>query len=52
MDYLINGDYPMFSQVGLQTASTAAAIAVGASLVTSIVRMLPRRRRPDEKSAE
>ena len=49
MDYLINGDYPMFSQVGLQTASTAAAIAVGASLVTSIVRMLPRRRRPDEK---
>ena len=48
MDYLINGDYPMFSQVGLQTAATAAAIAVGATLVTSIVRMLPRRR-PDEK---
>lgn len=52
MDYLINGDYPMFSQVGLQTAATAAAIAVGATLVTSIVRMLPRRRRPDENSAE
>ena len=49
MDYLINGDYPMFSQVGLQTAASAAAIAVGASLVTSIVRMLPKRRRTGEK---
>ena len=27
MDYLLNKNFPMFSQVGLQTASTAAAIA-------------------------
>ncbi|WP_455582190.1 threonine/serine exporter family protein [Dysosmobacter sp.] len=46
MDYLINQNYPMFSQVGLQTAAIAAAIAVGASMVTSIVRMLTWRKRP------
>ena len=39
MDYLLNKNFPMFSQVGLQTASIAAAIAVGASMVTSMVRM-------------
>ena len=49
MDYLINGDYPMFSRVGLQTAASAAAIAVGASLVTSIVRMLTWRRRTGKR---
>ena len=48
-DYLFNVDYPMFSRVGLQTAASAAAIAVGASLVTSIVRMLTWRRRTGKR---
>ena len=39
MDYLINGNYPMFSQTGFQTAACAGAIAAGASMVTSLVRM-------------
>ena len=45
MDYLINQNFPMFSQVGLRTAATAGAIAVGASMVTSIVRMLTWRKK-------
>ena len=40
MDYLINGNYAMFTAKGLQTAAAAGAIAAGASMVTSIVRML------------
>ena len=40
MDYLINGNFAMFTQKGLQTAAAAGAIAAGASMVTSIVRML------------
>ena len=48
MDYLLDKNFPMFSQVGLQTASTAAAIAVGASMVTSMVRMFTWRKRPQK----
>ena len=40
MDYLINGDFAMFTAKGLQTAAAAGAIAAGASMVTSLVRML------------
>ena len=48
MDYLLDKNFPMFSQVGLQTASTAAAIAVGASMVTSMVRMFTWLKRPQK----
>ena len=40
MDYLINGDFAMFTSKGIQTAAAAGAIAAGASMVTSLVRML------------
>ena len=40
MDALINGNFAMFSARGVQTAAAAGAIAAGASMVTSIVRML------------
>ena len=40
MDYLISGDFAMFTAKGLQTAAAAGAIAAGASMVTSLVRML------------
>ena len=40
MDYLINGNFAMFTSKGLQTAAAAGASAAGASMVTSIVRML------------
>ena len=40
MDYLISGDFARFTAKGLQTAAAAGAIAAGASMVTSLVRML------------
>ena len=40
MNFLINGNYTMFAKKGLQTAAYAGAIAVGVSMVTSIVRMI------------
>jgi uncharacterized membrane protein YjjB (DUF3815 family) len=39
MDALLNGNYALFTQKGLQTLFCAGAIAVGASMVTSLVRM-------------
>ena len=36
---LLNGDMQLFAQKGAETAACAAAIAVGASMVTSMVRM-------------
>ena len=46
MNYLINGDYPLFAQTLLETAAYAGSIAVGASFVTAIVRMIKFKRRP------
>lgn len=46
MDYLINGDTVMFAQKGLETASYAGAIAVGVSMVTSLVRIFSWRKVP------
>ena len=46
MDYLISGDFAMFTAKGLQTAAAAGAIAAGASMVTSLVRMLTWRKQP------
>lgn len=49
MDYLLNGNYTMFAQKGLETAACAAAIAAGVSVVTSIVRMAASRRPENPK---
>ena len=46
MDYLISGDFAMFTSKGLQTAAAAGAIAAGASMVTSLVRILTWRTHP------
>lgn len=43
MEALINGDMALFIQKGMETAACAAAIAVGSSLVSSVVRILPKR---------
>jgi len=40
MNFLILGNYAMFAKKGLQTVAYAGAIAVGVSMVTSIVRMI------------
>lgn len=39
MDYLLKGDTRMFEMQGTRTVASAIAIAVGCSLVTSIVRI-------------
>ena len=46
MDYLISGDFAMFTSKGHQTAAAAGAIAAGASMVTSLVRILTWRKHP------
>ena len=50
MDYLISGDFAMFTAKGLQTAAAAGAIAAGASMVTSLVRMLTWRKQAHAQS--
>jgi len=40
MTYLLDGDFSGFANKGIQTASYAAAIAAGVSIVTSLVRMI------------
>ena len=50
MDHLINGDFAMFTAKGLQTAAAAGAIAAGASMVTSLVRMLTWRKQAHAQS--
>ena len=45
MDALINGDMQLFAQRGIQAAGIAGGIAAGSSLVSSVVRILPKRRR-------
>ena len=44
MDALINADYVLFAQKGVETAACAGAIAAGVSVVTSIVRMAATKR--------
>ncbi len=44
MDALINGDYALFAQKGIETAACAGAIAAGVSVVTSIARMVASQR--------
>lgn len=45
MEALINGDMSLFVQHGLETATSAGAIAVGCSLVSSAARILTMWRR-------
>lgn len=40
MSYLLDGDYTLFAQKGLQTTAYAGAIAAGVSIVTSLVRVI------------
>ena len=44
MDALINGDYALLAQKGIETAACAGAIAAGVSVVTSIARMVASQR--------
>lgn len=39
LEALINGDMPLFVQLGMETAASAGAIAVGSSLVSSVARI-------------
>ena len=45
MDALIDGDMQLFAQRGIEAAGIAGGIAAGSSLVSSVVRILPRRKR-------
>lgn len=45
MDALIDGDMALFAQKGIQAAGIAGAIAAGSSLVSSVVRILPKRKK-------
>ena len=49
MDALIDGDMALFAQKGIRAAGIAGAIAAGSSLVSSVARILPRRKRPAGK---
>lgn len=49
MDALIDGNMVLFAQKGIEAASVAGAIAAGSSLVSSVVRILPRRKRKINK---
>lgn len=49
MDALIDGDMALFAQKGIQAAGIAGAIAAGSSLVSSVARLLPRRKHPAGK---
>lgn len=46
MDQLINGNFALFARQGIRTAAYAGAIAVGVSLVSSLARIVFRKRRP------
>ena len=49
LDALINGDMPLFVQLGMETAASAGAIAVGSSLVSSVARIATLLRRERRK---
>lgn len=52
MDALIDGNMTLFAQKGMEAASIAGAIAAGSSLVSSVVRILPRRKRMPANGAQ
>ena len=52
LDALINGDMPLFIQLGMETAASAGAIAVGSSLVSSVARIATLLRRERRKNRE
>ena len=45
MDALIDGNMALFAAKGIEAAGIAGAIAAGSSLVSSMVRILPKRKR-------
>ena len=45
MDALIDGNMELFAQRGIEAAAIAGAIAAGSSLLSSVVRILPKRKR-------
>lgn len=45
MDALIDGNMALFAEKGIEAAGIAGAIAAGSSLVSSMVRILPKRKR-------
>ena len=45
MDALIDGNMALFATKGIEAAGIAGAIAAGSSLVSSVVRILPKRKR-------
>ena len=49
LDALINGDMPLFVQLGMETAASAGAIAEGSSLVSSVARIVTLLRRERRK---
>lgn len=51
LDALINGDMPLFVQLGMETAASAGAIAVGSSLVSSVARIATLIRRERRKNS-
>lgn len=52
LDALINGDMQLFVQLGMETAASAGAIAVGSSLVSSVARISALLRRERRKNRE
>lgn len=44
MDALIDGNMALFAEKGIEAAGIAGAIAAGSSLVSSMVRILPKRK--------
>lgn len=52
LEALINGDMPLFVQLGMETAASAGAIAVGSSLVSSVARIAALRRLRKHKSLQ
>ncbi len=45
LDALIDGNMALFAEKGIEAAGIAGAIAAGSSLVSSMVRILPKRKR-------
>ena len=45
LDALIDGNMALFAEKGIEAAGIAGAIAAGSSLVSSVVRILPKRKR-------
>ena len=52
MEALINGDMPLFFTKGMETAAAAGTMAVGCSLVSSLVRILTMKKGENHRNCE